>query len=188
MPGPVPLNPIRRKASSRANLPGRMELVGRLAHPFGLFRAVSSMELKQIVSRPVLRRSAFVENVVALIVVTLALAVLSCLAAITPAVWTFATAAQSYIPVDFSQCLPIEDGVGRLACYDEVAPRPTKGAKAPLRTFGEAQRGRNHSNVPNLDGASSSVRTLCPGINGAPHHSMALDCWPPAPTRRSLAG
>ncbi len=53
----------------------------------------------QIVGRPVSHRSAFVEDVIALIVVILTLAVLTCLAAIAPAVWTFATAAavESYI-------------------------------------------------------------------------------------------
>ncbi len=81
---------------------------------------------------------------VALIVVTLALAVLICLAAIAPAMWAFATAAaaESYIPVGPSQCLPIKDGPGRLACYDELARRPAKGAMAPSETFGEVRRGR----------------------------------------------
>jgi RNA polymerase sigma factor (sigma-70 family) len=33
MPDPAPLNPVRRKVASRANLLGRMELVEQLAHP-----------------------------------------------------------------------------------------------------------------------------------------------------------
>ncbi len=71
----------------------------------GLYRAASTMELSkplasavhlqtmsrahfiksQIVGRPVSHRSAFVEDVIALIVVILTLAVLTCLAAIAPA-------------------------------------------------------------------------------------------------------
>ena len=98
----------------------------------------------QVARRLVSHRSAFVERMVALIVVTLALAVLICLAAIAPAMWAFATAAaaESYIPVGPSQCLPIKDGPGRLACYDELARRPAKGAMAPSETFGEVRRGR----------------------------------------------
>ena len=67
----------------------------------------------QIVGRPVSHRSAFVEDVIALIVVILTLAVLTCLAAIAPAVWTFATAAavESYIAVGLSQCLSIKEGL-----------------------------------------------------------------------------
>jgi hypothetical protein len=111
----------------------------------------------QVVGRPVSDRSAFVENVVALIVVTLALAVLMCLAAVAPAVWTSATAAvaESHIPVEPSQCLSIKDGPDRLACYDERARRPAKGTR---ETFGEVPRGRcgDHSNAPFL-------------ANGRPH-------------------
>jgi hypothetical protein len=86
----------------------------------------------QIVGRPVSHRSAFVEDVIALIVVILTLAVLTCLAAVAPAVWTFATAAaiESYIPVGLSQCLSIKEGPSRLVCYDELARRPMKGASA----------------------------------------------------------
>jgi hypothetical protein len=84
----------------------------------------------QIVGRPASPRSAFVENVIALIVVTLGLAVLMCLAAVAPAAWTFVTASESYVPAAFSQCLSIEDGLGRLDCYDELARRPAKGTSA----------------------------------------------------------
>ena len=47
-----------------------------------------------------LRRSARIESVVALIVAILALASLICVAAIAPAVWTFASiaVAESYMP------------------------------------------------------------------------------------------
>jgi hypothetical protein len=98
----------------------------------------------QVVGRRVSHRSAFVENVVALIVVTLALAVLMCLAAVAPAVWAFATAAvaETHIPVGLSQCLSVKGDPGRLACYDELAARPAKGAGAPSETFGEVQRGQ----------------------------------------------
>ena len=98
----------------------------------------------QTAGRLVSCRSAFVERVVALIVVTLALAVLICLAAIAPAMWAFATAAaaESYIPVGPSQCLSIKDDLSRLACYDESARLPAKGTSGLSRAFGEAQRER----------------------------------------------
>jgi hypothetical protein len=98
----------------------------------------------QVVGRRVSHRSAFVENVVALMVVTLALAVLMCLAAVAPAVWTFATAAaaETRILVGLSQCLSVKGDPDRLACYDELAGRPAKGARAPSETLGKAQRGR----------------------------------------------
>ncbi len=72
----------------------------------------------QVVGRRVSHRSAFVENVVALMVVTLALTVLMCLAAVAPAVWTFATAAaaETHIPVGLSQCLSVKgDPVHRIS-------------------------------------------------------------------------
>jgi len=116
------------------------ELVSRVART--LLRATSQAHFikAQVVGRRVSHRSAFVENVIALIVVTLALAVLTCLAAVAPAVWTFATAAaaETHIPVGLSQCLSVKDDPGRLACYDELAGRPAKGARAPSETFGEA--------------------------------------------------
>jgi hypothetical protein len=96
----------------------------------------------QTAGRLISCRSAFVERVVALIVVTLALAVLICLAAIAPAMWAFATAAaaESYIPVGLSHCVPIKDDLSRLACYDESARLPAKGAMAPSETFVEVRR------------------------------------------------
>jgi hypothetical protein len=98
----------------------------------------------QTAGRLVSYRSAFVERVVALIVVTLALAVLICLAAVAPAMWAFATAAavESYVPVEPSQCVSIEDDLSRLVCYDESARLPAKGVRAPSETFGEVRRGR----------------------------------------------
>jgi len=109
----------------------------------------------QTAGRLVSYRSAFVERVVALIVVTLALAVLICLAAIAPAVWTFATAAaaESYIPVGPSQCLSIKDGPRRLACYDELARRPAKGAMALRRRSAKYGGGGDHLHAPHLDTA-----------------------------------
>ena len=93
----------------------------------------------QVVGRQVSHRSAFVANVIALMVVTLGLTLLMCLAAVAPAVWTFATAAaaETHIPVGLSQCLSVKDDPGRLACYDELAGRPAKGARAP---FGDVRR------------------------------------------------
>ena|SRR5438552_182896 len=98
----------------------------------------------QVAGRPVSRRSAFVESVVALIVVSLALVVLICLAAIAPAMWAFATAAAagSYTPVGLSRCVSTKDDPSRLACYDELARRPAKGASDPSYGFGEVQRER----------------------------------------------
>jgi len=98
----------------------------------------------QTAGRLVSYRSAFVERVVGLIVVTLAFAVLICLAAIAPAMWAFATAAaaESYLPVGLSHCVSIEDDLSRLACYDESARLPAKGASGLPRALGEAQRER----------------------------------------------
>src|SRR5437773_10870362 len=91
----------------------------------------------QTAGRLVSYRSAFVERVVALIVVTLALAVLICLAAIAPAVWTFATsAAESYIPVGPTRSLSITHRPRRPACYDAIARRPAKRAMV----FGAVRR------------------------------------------------
>src|SRR5205814_8773440 len=72
------------------------------------------------------RRSAFVENVVALIVLTLALAVFICLAAIAPVVWTFASDAASQTRTGLFRGSSIEDAAARLACYDEIARRPPR--------------------------------------------------------------
>ena len=79
------------------------------------------------------RRCDFVESAVALIVVAMALVVLMCLAAVAPAVWTFATtaAAESYLPVGPSHCSSIKNDASRLACYDELTQRPTKGGSGP---------------------------------------------------------
>jgi hypothetical protein len=109
----------------------------------------------QTAGRLVSHRSAFVESVVALIVIILAFAVLICLATIAPAVWTFATAAavESYIPVGPSQCLSIKDGPRRLACYDELSRRPAKGAMALRRRSAKHSGGGDHSHAPHLDAA-----------------------------------
>jgi hypothetical protein len=98
----------------------------------------------QVVGGPVPQRPVFVEKVVALIVVSLALAVLICLAAIAPAMWAFATAAaaESYIPVGLPHCVSIEDNLSRLACYDESTRLPAKGTSGLSRAFGEVQRER----------------------------------------------
>src|SRR6266487_7160915 len=87
------------------------------------------------------------ENVVALIVGTLVLAVFLCLAAIDPATWTFQSNAASQLRNELWLCLSIEDGGPRLDCYDKLArqppPHPAKGANPPPGAFG--QRGRSTS-------------------------------------------
>lgn len=98
----------------------------------------------QVARRSVSHRSAFAESLMALIVVALAFAVLVCLAALAPAVWAFATAAiaETHIPVGSSQCLSIGDDRNRLACYDQLTRRATKGASGPSHRFGEVLRER----------------------------------------------
>lgn len=71
----------------------------------------------QVAGGSVSHRSAFVERLAALIVVSLAFAVLLCLAALAPAVWTLATAAaaESHNPVGLSHCVSIKDDPSRLS-------------------------------------------------------------------------
>jgi hypothetical protein len=99
----------------------------------------------QVVGKRIWRRSARVENVVALIVVALTGAVLFCLAAIAPAVWTFAAAAAAgtSIPAAVTQCLSINGNSNRLACYDELARRPAKG-RNPLSGTGTHDQSQIH--------------------------------------------
>jgi hypothetical protein len=89
--------------------------------------------------KPLPRRPAIVDPIAGVIIATLALAVLLCLAAISPAVWRFASDAASQLRGELSQCLSIDDGGSRLACYDEIArrppPQPAKGANAPAAAF-----------------------------------------------------
>ena len=91
------------------------------------------------VRRPSANRPAIVDTVAAVIIATLALAVFLCLAAISPVVWTFASDTASHMRRELSQCLSVEDGAARLACYDEIArrppPHPAKGANAPAAAF-----------------------------------------------------
>jgi len=89
--------------------------------------------------QPSPHRPAIIDTVAAVIIATLALAVLLCLAAISPVVWTFASDTASHLRSELSQCLSVEDGAARLACYDEIArqplPHPAKGANAPAAAF-----------------------------------------------------
>ncbi len=84
------------------------------------------------------------ENVVALIVGTLVLAVFLCLAAIDPATWTFQSNAASHMRSELWHCLAIQDSFARLGCYDEIArepaAHPAKGANAPLGASGQQRR------------------------------------------------
>jgi len=92
------------------------------------------------------RRPAIVDTIAAVIIAALALAVLLCLAAISPVVWTFASDTASHLRSELSQCLSVEDGSTRLACYDEIAhrppPHPAKGANAPAAAFGRSDHAR----------------------------------------------
>jgi hypothetical protein len=96
--------------------------------------------------KPSPRRPAIVDTITALIIATLALAVFLCLAAISPVVWTFASDTASHLRSELSQCLSVEHGGARLACYDEIAhrplPHPAKGANAPAAAFGRLEQAR----------------------------------------------
>jgi hypothetical protein len=92
--------------------------------------------------KPSPHRPAIVDTIAAVVIATLALAVFLCLAAISPVVWTFASDTASHLRSQLSQCLLVEDGGARLACYDEIAhrppPHPAKGANAPAAAFRQA--------------------------------------------------
>ena len=96
--------------------------------------------------KPSPRRPAIVDTIAAVLIATLALAVFLCLAAISPVVWTFASDTASHLRTELSQCLSVEDGRTRLACYDQIAhrppPHPAKGANAPAAAFGRWDHAR----------------------------------------------
>jgi hypothetical protein len=81
--------------------------------------------------------SPLVENIGALIVATLALAVFMLLAAIDPATWTFQSNTASHLRSALWNCLTIKDDAARLSCYDDIArqpgPHPARGANIPAR-------------------------------------------------------
>ncbi|HXN44154.1 MAG TPA: hypothetical protein VN917_07915 [Xanthobacteraceae bacterium] len=87
--------------------------------------------------------SALGENVVALIVGTLVLALFMCLAAIDPATWTFRTDADLHLRRELWGCLSIKDDIARIHCYDQIAhqppPQPAKGANPLPRAFGQEE-------------------------------------------------
>ncbi len=93
--------------------------------------------------KPSPHRPAIIDTTAAVIIATLALAVFLCLAAISPVIWTFASDTASHLRSDLWQCLSVEDGASRLACYDEIArrppPHPAKGANAPPAAFGHVK-------------------------------------------------
>jgi hypothetical protein len=84
-------------------------------------------------------RPPIVDTIATVIIATLAVAVLLCLAAISPVIWTFASDTASHLRSELWQCLSVEDNTARLACYDEIAhrppPHPAKGANAPRAVF-----------------------------------------------------
>jgi hypothetical protein len=84
-------------------------------------------------------RPAIVDTIAAVVIATLAVVVFVCVAALSPIIWTFASDAASHLRAELSQCLSVEDGSRRLACYDEIAhrppPHPAKGANAPAAAF-----------------------------------------------------
>jgi hypothetical protein len=87
------------------------------------------------------KRSALVENVVALMVATLVLAVFIAVAALVPAVSKFTVDGASSVSLDdVRHCATAVSPQARLSCYDEIAdrplPHPAKGANAPAATFG----------------------------------------------------
>ncbi len=109
----------------------------------------------QVAHRPVSHRFVFVEGVVALIVVTLALAVLICLAAIAPAMWAFATAAaaESYIPVGPSQCLPIKTALADSPVMTSSRDGLRRAPWPLRRRSAKYGGGGDHLHAPHLDTA-----------------------------------
>jgi len=86
-------------------------------------------------------RSPFVKTIEALMIATLTLAVLICLAALVPVVWTFANNGASSVRTDeLRPCAAIADDAARLPCFDEIArrplPHPARGANPPAEVFG----------------------------------------------------
>jgi len=87
------------------------------------------------------RRSAFVENVVAVMIATLVLAVFIGVAALAPDVGRSAGDGTSSVALEeLRHCTTLTGPQARLSCYDEVAdrplPHPAKGANAPAAAFG----------------------------------------------------
>ena len=77
---------------------------------------------------------------VAMLIAGLVAAVLFCLVAIFPAVWTVMTEMPSRQPADSRQCVELKDQAARLECFDKripkTPPHPAKGANAPVSIFG----------------------------------------------------
>jgi hypothetical protein len=91
--------------------------------------------------KPLVARSPFVETIEALMIATLMLAVLICLAALVPGVWTFANDGAASVRIDeVRRCAAVADDAARLSCFDEIArrplPHPAKGANPPAEVFG----------------------------------------------------
>jgi hypothetical protein len=85
--------------------------------------------------------SAFVENVVAVMIATLVLAVFICVSALVPVVGRLAGGGTSSVPLeDLRHCAALTESRARLTCYDDVTnrplPHPAKGANAPADAFG----------------------------------------------------
>jgi hypothetical protein len=86
------------------------------------------------------RRLSATDVAVATLVAGLAAAILYCLVAIFPAIWTVMTEMPSRQPADVRQCVELKDQAARLECFDKripkTPPHPAKGANAPVSIFG----------------------------------------------------
>ncbi len=86
------------------------------------------------------KRLSATDFAVAILIAGLTAAVLFCLVAIFPAVWTVMTEMPSRQQADIHECIEIKDQTARLECFDKripkTAPHPAKGANAPISLFG----------------------------------------------------
>ena len=88
------------------------------------------------------KRLSITDFAVAMLIAGLAAAVLFCLVAIFPAIWTVMTEMPSRQQADVRQCVEFKDQAARLECFDKrtpkTAPHPAKGANAPISLFGRS--------------------------------------------------
>jgi hypothetical protein len=88
------------------------------------------------------KRLSATDITVAMLIAGLVAAVLFCLVAIFPAVWTVMTEMPSRQQADVRQCVELNDEIARLECFDKRTPKtlphPAKGANAPISLFGRS--------------------------------------------------
>jgi hypothetical protein len=135
----MPLVDLRESSEKQSALRRRSTIVQNIVAAAGATLGISA-ERKPSPDKP-----AIVDTIAAVVIATLALAVLLCVAALSPVVWTFAGDAASQLRGELSQCSSIEESRSRVTCYDEIAhrppPHPAKGANALRSAFGRASNG-----------------------------------------------